>query len=30
MIELEHSIKEFGLLQPIVVRRADTGYETRS
>ncbi len=27
MIELQHSIKEFGLLQPIVVRRADHGYE---
>ena len=27
MIELEHSIKEFGLLQPIVVRPADSGFE---
>ncbi len=27
LVELVHSIKEFGLLQPIVVRPAETGYE---
>ncbi len=27
LAELEHSVREFGLLQPIVVRRADSGYE---
>lgn len=27
LAELEHSLREFGLLQPIVVRKAETGYE---
>ncbi len=27
MTELEHSLREFGLLQPIVVRQIDDGYE---
>ena len=27
MAELEHSIRAFGLLQPIVVRPAEDGYE---
>ena len=27
LAELEHSVREFGVLQPIVVRQTDTGYE---
>lgn len=27
LAELEHSVREFGVLQPIVVRQASTGYE---
>ena len=27
LTELEHSLREFGLLQPVVVRQVDDGYE---